>query len=182
MKLRWLVPLEEIMAEMVFTGEILTEEELLTSLKQLANAGLIMMFQHKPDERWYVWLTPPAVIMEQYWSRKGNVPERLMEVVANLYKEPNEENAKAVREWFKHTLGYVPSRVIAAIKLLLDGDKWGVAWFKEDLERIEKSSQPNAGNVFIMMEDGQPQKYEIAAVVDADCGEIMSMWIKMKRG
>jgi hypothetical protein len=177
MKLRWLVPLEAIMDEMVLTGEILTEEELLTSLKQLANAGLIMMFQHKPDGRWYVWLTPPAVIMEQYWSRKGDVPERLMEVVANLYKEPNEANAKAVREWFKRTLGYVPSRVIAAIKLLLDGDKWGVAWFEEDLERIEKSSQPNAGNVFIVMEDGQPQKYEIAAVVDADCWEIMSMWI-----
>ena len=177
MKLRWLVPLDEIMDEMVLTGEILTEEELLTSLKKLANADLIMMFQHKPDGRWYVWLTPPAVIMEEYRSRKGDVPERLMEVIANLYEEPNEENAKAVREWFKRTLGYVPSRAIAAIKLLLDGDKWGVAWFKEDLERIEKSSQPNAGNVFIVMEDGQPQKYEIAAVVDADCWEIMSMGI-----
>jgi hypothetical protein len=177
MKLRWLVPLDEIMDEMVLTGEILTEEELLTSFKKLANAGLIMMFQHKPDGRWYVWLTPPAVIMEEYRSRKGDVPERLMEVIANLYEEPNEENAKAVREWFKRTLGYVPSRVIAAIKLLLDGDKWGLAWFKEDLERIEKSSQPNAGNVFIVMKDGQPQKYEIAVVVDADCWEIMSMGI-----
>jgi hypothetical protein len=182
MKLRWLVPLEVIMAEMVLTGEILTEEELLKRLWQLVAANLVMMFQHKPDGRWYVWLTPPAVIMEQYRSRKGNVPEGLMEVVANLYEEPNEENAKAVREWFKRTLGYVPSRVIAAIKLLLDGDKWGVAWFKEDLERIEKSSQPNAGNVFIVMEDGQLEKYEIAAVVDADCWEIKSMWIKMKRG
>jgi hypothetical protein len=182
MKLRWLVPLEEIMAEMVLTGEILTEEELLKRLWQLVAANLVMMFQHKPDGRWYVWPTPPAVIMEQYWSRKGDVPERLMELVANLYEEPNEENAKAVREWFKRTLGYVPPKVIAAIKLLLDGDKWGVAWFKEDLERIEKSSQPNAGNVFIVMEDGQPQKYEIAAVVDTDCWEIMSMRIKMKRG
>ena len=107
-----------------------------------------------------------------------------MELVANLREEPNEENAKAVREWFKRTLGYVPSKVIAAIKLLLDGDEWGVAWFKEDWEKIEKSSQPNAGNVFIVMEDGQPQKYEIAAVVDANCWEIMSMWIvdKVKRG
>jgi hypothetical protein len=32
------------------------------------------------------------------------------------------------------------------------------------------------------MEDGQLEKYEIAAVVDADCWEIKSMWIKMKRG
>jgi hypothetical protein len=182
MKLRWLVPLEEIMVEGGLMGEILTTVELFTSLRKLVSAGLIMMVQHKSDGRWYVWLTPPAVIMCAYLSRKGNVPERLMEVVANLYEEPNEENAKAVREWFKRNLGYVPSRVVAAIKLLLDGDKWGVAWFKEDWEKIEKSSQPNAGNVFIVMEDGQPQKYEIAVGVDTKCWEIMSMWIKIKRG
>ena len=177
MKLRGLMPWEE-------GGEILTEEDILEGLRKLVDAGLVMVAQREPDGELCAWLTPPGVIIAAYLSEKGNIPKKLLEILANLYEEPNEKNAKAVRDWFKRTLGYVPWRVNRAIRLLLAGDKWGVAWFKEDLERIEKSSQPNARNVFIVMEDGQPQKYEIAAVVDADCWEIMSMWIvdKVKRG
>jgi hypothetical protein len=55
----------------------------------------------------------------------ANSPSRL---IAALYAEPNEKHAKAVRDWFKRTLGYVPRDVNIAIRLLLAGDKWGMTW------------------------------------------------------
>jgi hypothetical protein len=147
-------------------GEILTEEDILEGLRKLVDAGLVMVAQREPDGELCAWLTPPGVIIAAYLSEKGNIPKEFLEIVANLYEEPNEKNAKAVRDWFKRTLGYVPWDVNRAIRLLLAGDKWGIP------EEI----------VLIMSEDGWLEKYEIAAVVDADCWEIMSMWIKMKRG
>jgi len=184
MKLRWLMTLEEVMTMAVLTGEILTEEELFKRLRELVNAGLVMMIQRKSDGRWYVWLTPPAVIIDQYWVRKGYIPQKLIEIVANLAMEPNEENAKVVRKWFKHALGYVPTKVNEAIRLLLDGDKWGIAWLAEDWKRLEEGNQENNKKTEIMVvmdEVGQLQKYEIEAVVDVSGEklEIISMRIKM---
>jgi hypothetical protein len=151
-------------------GEILTEEDIFEGLRKLVDAGLVMVAQREPDGEWCAWLTPPGVIIAAYLSEKGNIPKEFLEIVANLYEEPNEKNAKAVRDWFKRTLGYVPRNVNIAVRQLLAGDKWGITCPEEI--------------VLIESEDGQLEKYEIAAVVDADCWEIMSMWIvdKMKRG
>lgn len=120
MKLRGLMPWEE-------GREILTEEDILEGLRKLVEAGLVMV-AFEPDGEWYAWLTPPGVIIATYLSKKGNIPKKFLEIVANLYEEPNEKNAKAVRDWFKRTLGYVPRDVNIAIRLLLAGDKWGVTW------------------------------------------------------
>jgi hypothetical protein len=109
-------------------GEILTEEDIFEGLRKLVDAGLVMVAQREPDGEWCAWLTPPGVIIATYLSEKGNIPKKLLEIVAHLYAEPNEKHAKAVRDWFKRTLGYVPRDVNIAIRLLLAGDKWGMTW------------------------------------------------------
>jgi len=166
---------EEMISAFASEGEILTIEEINERLRGFVHIGMLMMYQSKSTGRWYYWLTPIGVILNEYWKRRDDVPEWLARAVFLLADEPNVEIAKMIKRVFRREFGYIPQGVKESIALLLKGDKWGRV--EEMLEEIEKIDAEFSQVYLVVNENGVIEKYEIAAVVDVSDKEprIVSM-------